>query len=201
MQQGFLTGIEPTRPTLYPGENWFFALRVPIPVAEQIRALAFQLRSQHGLRGLPFEPWQYHVSLQSLVPQSLTTESWLTAGLRAASCVRAAPFTVHMDRAVTLPGGSRESSRRSAFVLTSSGDQDAGIKALRQSLAGSMKAARMKGASQGRFLPHVTMLYDEVRVPQDSVPPISWTATEFVLVHRPEPGAPYEEYDSWSLEG
>lgn len=201
MQQGFLTGIEPARPLLYPGENWFFALRVPEPVAERIRALAFRLRGQHNLRGEPFDLWQYHVFLQSLLPQPLPSESWLTAGLRAGGSVRAAPFAVRFDRALTLPGGSRESSRRSAFVLSARGDGEIGIKSLRNSLGASMKAANLKGASLGRYLPHVAMLYDEVRVPQDTIEPIAWTATEFFLIHRPELRAPYEEIESWSLDG
>jgi len=200
MHQGFLTGIEPTRPLLYPGENWFFALRVPEPTAEQIRTLAFKLRNQHNLHGQPFDLWQYHISLQGLLPQPLPTESWLTAGLRAAGAVRAAPFAVQLDRAVTLPVGSKESSRQSAFVLKASADHDQGIRALRNDLGTNMKLAKLKGASLSRYLPHVTMLYDEKRVPQDSVEPISWMATEFVLIHRPELKAPYEEIEAWPLE-
>ncbi|MBL8518344.1 MAG: 2'-5' RNA ligase family protein [Betaproteobacteria bacterium] len=200
MQQGFLTGIEPLRPLLYPGENWFFALRVPQQAAERIHDLAFRLRNQHNLRGEPFPLWQYHVSLQGLMPQPLRNESWLTAGLRAGGSVRAAPFSVQFDRVVTLPGGSREASRRSACVLTASGDGDLGVRLLRNLLGTSMKTANLKGASLGRFLPHVSMLYDEVRVPQYGVEPIRWTATEFVLIHRPERGAKYEQFESWPLE-
>ncbi|MDX2219977.1 MAG: hypothetical protein SF172_13230 [Burkholderiales bacterium] len=197
--QGTLPGIEsPPQPSRIEG-LWFFALRVPETIASRITDLAAGMRARHGLAGQPLEPVQLHLPLQALQPQPLRNESWLSAGLRAAAAVRRAPFEVSLDRVLTLPAGTSESLMRSACALVGGDERDSGVMRLRDALGEGMREVKLRGARLGRYLPHVALLYDDTAVPQDAVEPISWTATEFVLIHQAHPGAPFIERGRWPL--
>ena len=197
--QAHLPGIEaPPEPSVTAG-LWFFALRVPEAVAARIADLASGLRLRHGLAGPSVEPVQLHLPLQALQPQPLRKGSWLSAGLRAAASVRGAPFEVRLDRVLTLPSGTTEAMLRSACALVGGDERESGVMRLRDALGEGMREARLKGARLGRYLPHVALVYDEAAVPQDAVEPISWTATEFVLIEQAHPGAPFIERGRWAL--
>ena len=53
--------------------------------------------------------------------------------------------------------------------------------AFRRALVTALKASGLK--TDSGFTPHITLLHDDRSVPPKEVKPISWIATEFVLIH------------------
>jgi 2'-5' RNA ligase len=54
--------------------------------------------------------------------------------------------------------------------------------------------------SHPRFIPHVTLLYDEERVARHAVEPITWTVREFALVRSLLGRSEHRILQSWPLD-
>ena len=63
-----------------------------------------------------------------------------------------------------------------------------------------MKVSLGKWVKPG-FTPHVTMLYDRRRVPGQSIEPIGWRVTRFVLVHSLLRKTEHRRLGEWELIG
>jgi 2'-5' RNA ligase len=157
-------------------ERIFFACLPDEKTAARIYALAEALKAEHGLTGNLILPDHLHVTLFHLGDWAALPEEVVRLAKEAAGQVAAAPFDVTFKRAESF----RNRTGIYPFVLTGDAAQWHGLHA---ALGAALKRAGLGGATQGDFQPHVTLVYDKIRIKPFAVGPVSWTAREFVLVH------------------
>lgn len=178
-EQPLLPGFEPAPPAT---DSLFFAVMPEPQAIAPIEALLPGLRKRHGLRGRAAEPARMHVTLHHLgnhagLPQPLVRQA---AEMAQAVAEAAPPFTITFDRVESF-----FKPRNSPLVLRGSDGPGglAGVIAFRQRLAEAMQGAGLGAWVQPRFAPHLTLMYDDRRLPPEAIEPIGWTVREFVLVH------------------
>src|SRR5207244_1145602 len=97
------------------------------------------------------------------------------------------------DRIVSFEGKRKEHP----FVLRG----DAGLAKLvsfRRLLGDAIQSAGLGQVKPG-YVPHVTLLYDQRRVEERPIEPISWTVREFVLIHSLIGQSRYIPLGRWPL--
>ena len=156
------------------GARLFLAIIPDVGTAARIHRLAGVLKRAHKFSGKLIVPERLHVSLFFLGGLS---EPGFEAACAAAAEVRTEPFEVLFDRTASFRGkrGSRP------FVLVG----DKGLQRLesfRRTLGGAMTRCGLRRAANTNFTPHVTLLYDARSAEEYPIEPISWIATEFVLI-------------------
>jgi 2'-5' RNA ligase len=157
----------------------FFAI-VPDAVAiTDIGRLTATLKAQHGMQGRPIADAKLHCTLCNLGDFAGTPDALIARASAAASQVAAAtaPFALNFDTAQTFVNRARNRP----FVLTGS-DGVVGATNLYRNLAGALLKAGIGGNSHS-YTPHVTLLYDDVTSPSQSVAALEWRVREFVLLH------------------
>jgi RNA 2',3'-cyclic 3'-phosphodiesterase len=175
MEQGSLIGFDET-PRLT--DRLFFALLPDSAAAGRIAALQQRLRHELGLKGRPIAVERLHVTLNHLgdhvgLPADIVEQA-RRAGEAAAA---AAPFELTFDRVASFRG--RNSNL--PFVMQGGAGVEAS-KAFQLRLADAMNRAGLGRHIDKRFTPHVTLMYDDRTVPETAVDPVSWVASELVLV-------------------
>ncbi len=192
-EQSFLPGFEAApRPT----DRLFFAIYPDATTAAQIAALAQQLRTQHGLQGKPLKPERFHITLHHLGDYAGLPQDLVAAASMAGASVAAAPFDVTFDRAASFTS----TPRNRPFVLRGDGGL-AALVAFQQSLGEALKKTVLGRWAKPGFTPHVTLLYDDRSVPEQAVPPVAWTAHEFVLLHSLIGQTLHVPLARWPLKG
>jgi 2'-5' RNA ligase len=178
---------EPPKPT----DNVFLGL-FPADTS-RIAELARLLRGRHGLLGRPLATDRFHMTLFCFD---------VRVDLRAVNqaCALAAdttrPFEVELDRVLSFTG--RPGNR--PLVLRGS-DDNAALMSLFERLSAALVESRFSFKRKLRFNPHVTLLYDERSIPEESVEPIRWTVSEFVLVHSLVGRSRYIPLARWTFRG
>lgn len=103
---------------------------------------------------------------------------------------------MRLDRACSFAGPPR----KRPFVLL--GDGGLGqLHTLRDLLGEAMTAQGLGPFVGARFTPHVTLLYDDLRVPETAIEPIEWVAQEFVLVDSLLGQTRHVPLGRWPLKG
>ncbi|OOG39847.1 2'-5' RNA ligase family protein [Polaromonas sp. A23] len=159
-------------------DRLFFAIFPDAGTATQIAGLAQQLREEHGLRGKPLKTERFHVTLHHLGDYAGLPQDLVDVACAAAASIAAAPFDVTFDRAASFS----TAPRNRPFVLRG-GDGVASLIAFQQTLGDALKKTVLGRWAKPAYTPHVTLLYDDRGVPEQPVPAVSWTASEFVLIH------------------
>lgn len=175
-----------------PTDRLFLALRPDADTAAHILALSADLRQQHGLKGRALDAERLHVTLLALgdhvgVPQRLVAD--VQAVL---DTVTAAPLPLCFDRLQCFGRG-----RNNPIVLTAADGLPA-LQAFQQQLVRTL-ATRGLVRPEGTYTPHVTLLYDDRVVATQPVPPVRWTADEFVLVNSHIGQSRHERLMGWPL--
>jgi 2'-5' RNA ligase len=166
-----------------PGRNdcLFLAIFPDIATAARIARLTQRLRVTHRLQGKPLATSRLHVSLYHLGNYCGVPAGIVSAASAAAAAVAAVtpPFAITFDRAVSFSGkpGNRP------FVLKQSGGPDAALATFHRNLGEALGRHGLPFDGTEKFTPHLTLLYDAQGVTEQSIDPVGWTATEFVLVH------------------
>ena len=173
-------------------ERIFFACLPDAATAARIYAQAEDLKREHGFTGTLILPEHLHVTLFHLGDWAALPEEIIKLAKDAAGQVKAAPFEVAFPRAESF----RNSTGIFPFVL--SGDAQE-WSALTTALAAALTRAGLGGATRGEFKPHVTLVYDKVRVKPLKIAPISWTVREFVLVHSVLGKTTHNHLGRWKL--
>lgn len=159
-------------------DRLFFAIFPNAGAAAQIATLAQQLREKNGLSGKPLKTERFHVTLHHLGDYAGLPKDLVEVACAAAAGIRAAPFNVTFDRAASFS----TAPRNRPFVLRG----DDGVVPLitfQQTLGDALKKTVLGRWAKPAYTPHVTLLYDDRSVPEQTVPAVSWTASEFVLIH------------------
>ena len=191
MTQLSLAGIEgaPART-----DGLFFAA-IPTPqAAAQIEQRAEDFCREFGLKGRSLGKDRFHITLYYLGAHAGMPQGVVAKASETAASIRMPPFEVSFDSVVSF---SDKSGTR-PLVLCSSKNL-AALNAFQQALSTAIRKAGLHHWTQPRFTPHVTLLYDTRRVPEQAVEPISWTVDEFVLVHSLIGRSRHETLARWPL--
>lgn len=153
--------------------------------------LAEQLCAKHGLKGRPRAAASLHVTMHFVGDFHHISDSVVqTAGMAAAQAVATTcPFEVTFDYVKSF--ANRPHHRPCVLV----GNNNAALASLRRRLVTAF------GKHDDHFTPHVTLLYDDVLVPEESVDPVRWSVSELVLVHNVIGKGCYQALGRWALQG
>jgi 2'-5' RNA ligase len=173
-QQLSLAGIE--EPPVRTDGLFFAALPTP-EAAAQIEKRAQDFRRELGLNGHPLAADLFHITLYYLGAHAGVPQGIFAKASETAATIKMAPFEVTFDRVVSF--GGKSASRP---LVLSSGKPLAALNAFQLALSTAIRKAGLLQWTQPSFVPHVTLLYDGRRVPEQEIEPISWTVREFVLV-------------------
>jgi 2'-5' RNA ligase len=172
-----------------PIDRLFLAVLPDAGTAARIGQTARHLRVSHGLSGRPLQPEHFHVALCQ-VETGIGLTSRLVDEVRACAASVAMPsFQVCFDRAESFGNG--------ALVLRGT-DGTIGLDVLQQRLSDALDGEPRKARP---FTPHVTLLRDSHRVPEQRIEPIEWTVREVVLLHSQLGRALHRPLERWSLTG
>ncbi|MBS0454980.1 MAG: 2'-5' RNA ligase family protein [Proteobacteria bacterium] len=161
-------------------ERLFLAVRPDAATAQRIESLAQELRRKHGLRGKSLGPERFHVTLHLIGDFAGGVPAQVLAGaLDAASPVaaRTSPFPIGLG---TVASFTRKRRNMPLVLLAEEGGQ--GLGQLQQELVAALAAVDLAGRIEPRFTPHLTLLYDDRPLAAQAVEPLSWRASELLLV-------------------
>jgi RNA 2',3'-cyclic 3'-phosphodiesterase len=173
-------------------ERIFFAALPNAETAARIYARAEDFQREHGFTGTLILPEHLHVTLFHLGDWASLPDEIVKLAKDAAEQVKAAPFEVAFPRAESF----RNSTGVFPFVLTGDAKE---WRALHTSLSAALTKVGLGGATRGEFKPHVTLVYDKVRVKPFKIAPLSWTVREFVLVHSVLGKTAHYHLGRWTL--
>lgn len=175
-----------------PSHALFFAVKPDAATVGKVLALGRRLREQHALKGRLFEAGRLHVTLHFFGRFPTLDDAFVQALCRAADEVRATPFSLRFDSV----GSFRRSSNAPLVMRTA--EDPSGVKALHRQLAAALARHGFGDRLEHRFVPHLTLLYDDRSLPEHEVDPIEWTVNSFQLVHS-ETGQGHRMLHEWSL--
>lgn len=158
-------------------DRLFFALFPSATATARIYALQQDLRVRHGLWGRPIAMNRLHVTLAHLGDYASLPNDIVAKARDVAGRIDAAPIDVTFETALSFTGRPRNRP----FVLQGKTGTE-GVKAFQRQLGVAMKACGL-GRFARPYTPHMTLLYDTAGVTEHQIDPLTWTATEFVLVH------------------
>lgn len=192
--QSSFPGFEEAKPT----DRLFLALFPPPAIALEIAELAARIRASHGLRGRPLEAARFHITLNHLgdyagVPPGVVRQASAAAAETAAA---AQSFAVSFDRAESFA-----SMPRNRPLVLRGGEGLSALMAFHQSLGMALRKANLGQWAKPGYTPHVTLLYDDSLLGATPVPPVTWTAGEFVLVHSLLGETRHVHLARWPLSG
>jgi 2'-5' RNA ligase len=167
-----------------------------VSTAARMAALAWRCRREYGLSAKPLPTSRFHVSLVSFgeFDERETAEALAVRARDALANFSAGPFVVMLDRVESFSG------RDHRYALVLRGDDGVvGLEMLYQKLGIAMRWAGFKLPLN--FTPHLTLSYDNYRIKERFVEPISWTVREFELVLSLVGETKYEVRGRWQLRG
>jgi len=173
-KQATLDGFAPPQPT----DRLFLAVQPDAAATARIAALAQALRDDHRARGRPLDEARLHVTLQYFGAFAGLPEGLVATIADVVDGIALRAFEVAFDHAASFDGGAR----RRPWVLRGSEAGLARLQALHAVLGGGLAAAGVRVEGHARFLPHLTLLYEDRALPRQAVDPIAWTVRELVLV-------------------
>jgi 2'-5' RNA ligase len=175
-----------------PRHRLFFGIWPDVGAIDRLIPLMARLRDDKIMPGKPVDADRLHVTLHHLgdfsdqMPPSLVPSASM-----AAATVRMQPFNVTFDRV----GGTR-----GQFLLRAS-DGSAALMEFRQTLSAALIKAGLRGRVGTAFNPHMTLSYDFSDIPEQSVDPISWTVSQFVLIESLLGKHQHIGRGSWPIRG
>jgi 2'-5' RNA ligase len=172
-----------------PTDRLFLAVLPDEETAARIGEKARHLRISHGLTGKGVRPDHFHVTLCHVGDGIGLPPDVVDRVKERAASVAMPSFRVCFDRA--------ESFKNGALVLRGD-DGTIGLEILQQRLSDALDGQPRRARA---FTPHVTLLRDSHRVPEQRIEPIEWTVREIVLVHSLLGRTTHRHIGRWSLTG
>ncbi|MBY3037547.1 2'-5' RNA ligase family protein [Rhizobium laguerreae] len=178
------------------GHRLFFALCPPAAVERQAGSIADDYGKTFSLSAKP-RLTTLHVTIIGIDDYEELPEDAVIAARQAGATVEGAPITITFDRILSF----RREGRARPLVLCGEG----GLKPLTRlhvQLGVGMHNAGLRHNISRDFTPHMTLLYDRKTVPPARLDtPVSWTASEFLLIHSILGKTEYRIIDRWPLLG
>jgi 2'-5' RNA ligase len=169
------------------------------PDADAVRSICVlqnELRDRFALTG-KFRPSHIlHVTLHHLGDHAERPERIIQKVREAcpAALERQASFDVTFDRIRSFPG--RPGNLPLVLVKP---DGNAELMKLHRRLITALAAHRLAAPRDLQFVPHVTLLYDRLSVPEHPAPPIGWRLREIRLILSHLGQTRYEPVQTWTL--
>ena len=178
-------------------DRLFFAIFPDPAVAKRVASLALQQRFGHGLRGRPLDISRFHVTLHHIGDYEGPPPSDIVdKACAAAASIAALPFDVGFDRVMSFD----RKARANPFVLRADANV-AAVMAFQKAVVAAVNRAPFGRPAERSFTPHMTLLYDELSVPPQTVETIHWTVRELVLVHSLLGKTVHKHLGCWPLLG
>uniref|UniRef100_UPI003CF297EE 2'-5' RNA ligase family protein n=1 Tax=Pararhizobium sp. DWP1-1-3 TaxID=2804652 RepID=UPI003CF297EE len=172
--------------------NLFLALVPKREVALQAVETGRDIARRYGLSKSPRPHELMHVSLNGIGKYQDFPDDIVFAISAAMATVKAAPFEVNFDRAMSFAGAKA--------VVLANAIRSEEMMDLHVQLAKEMWAVGLNFTYNPRFMPHMTVFYDETPVPEHMLAePVRWIAREFVLIRSLIGKSEYEYLDRWPL--
>lgn len=190
---GAALGVGSARPT----DRLFFAVFPDEATAGRVAAVARQLRAELGLHGKVLREERLHVTLHHLGDHVGLPGALVQSACAAGCAIGGGPgFEVAFDRAGTL--GKRRKNQ--PFVLRA-GAGAAALAQFQQRLGAALHHVGLSEWVEERFVPHLTLLYDNRCMQAMPVDPLGWWVNEFRLVRSLLGQSRYICLARWSLQG
>lgn len=174
--------------------NLFLAVVPDRDVALEAVEIGRQLSKRQGLSRGPRPHELMHVSLNGIGKYADFPEDVIFAVSAAMSTVNAMPFELTFDRVAHFANAN-------AVVLTNAIRSEE-MMDLHVQLAKEMWAVGLTFTYNPRFMPHMTLFYDEGPVSEEVLAvPLRWIVREFVLIRSHIGRSEYEYLDRWPLLG
>jgi RNA 2',3'-cyclic 3'-phosphodiesterase len=164
-------------------ERLFFALKPDVPTCAAIAETARALRRDLQLSGTLLAEERLHVTLHHLgdheqLPEELVSRARSAADdIVALRCFK--PFVLTLGSAFSFPprGGPTPLAARVDGDLST-------LFAFWETLGKYLRHAgvAIRKNTRANFVPHVTLMYGDHAKSTTSIPPISWTVRDFVLI-------------------
>jgi 2'-5' RNA ligase len=179
-----------------PTDGLFFAIFPDLQASASLAREAWQLRTKHELLGRPLRADRFHVTLHHFGCYHGLRRDFVAMAREAAGEIMAAPFSVTFDRAMSFGHGPED------WLLVLRGDDRLeALKNFRNDLGASLWNSGFGRKIVKRFTPHVSLIYEHRRVAEQQIEPVTWTVTEFVLVHSLLGQTQHIELGRWPLRG
>jgi 2'-5' RNA ligase len=169
----------------------FFAILPDAAVAAEISKFGVWLDRQYGIHGDPLITDRLHITLHVLGEWDERPDELIDIAKRVGDLVKAAPFEVVFDRAMTFNTSSNP------YVLRVSQDTDQYIRDFWLNLG--MEIANVRPFREPLFTPHMTLSYKGNVTVEHAIEPIRWTAREFVLINSHVGRTYHEHVGRWPL--
>jgi RNA 2',3'-cyclic 3'-phosphodiesterase len=181
--------------SILPASSVFFALYPDPHTARRLGRLAWYLRHKHRLNGRPLADRRLHISLCNISDHAWPTSKAAAAIGEAMATITMPPFLVAFNEATSFNGGHKP-----PVVLVGS-DGVAGLMLFQRELVAALGNTGIGRRKPRPYNPHVTLLYDERRIPDQPIEPISWMVREFVLVCSLQGQGRHIPLARWPLRG
>jgi len=167
------------------GHNLYFAVQ---PAAEERHRIADLIASLR-IGGVPVRLDRLHITTLSLVHDDVLPAALAQEAAEIAASISMPAFRVVFDRLV---GGNR-----SALLLPS--EPLEGLRMFRERLGFALMRAGIPFRQNGKFTPHMTLLYGGQPLPEQEIEPISWLVEDVVLIDTLVGGKKHVEVGRWPL--
>lgn len=184
------------RPPSRPTDRLFLGVFLDLDAAERAANLSRSLRKELNLKGRLLPPEHLHITLHHIDDYAGLPPRIVAAICDAAATVGMGRFEVEFDRVASFSG--RPGNRP---LVLRGGDGLAELMRFQRGLGAAITRAGVGRPVASKFTPHVTLLYDDIRVEERAVEPIRWTVNEFILVHSLLGKTRHVPLARWSLGG
>jgi 2'-5' RNA ligase len=161
-----------------PKDRLFLGIFPDKPAQAAIADVVQGLLREHGLRGQPFHPSRFHLTVHHLGDYAELQPELIDAALTAIGRIATPAWEITLDHVSSFRG------RRKHPIVLRCPDVHTGVHALWHESRAQLAAAGFAPWLQHDFTPHLTMLYgDRLLSMPIPIEPIAWTVRELVLVH------------------
>lgn len=178
------------------GINYFFAVMPDAPTRSDIAGVGERLRKTHRVSGTSVNVDNLHLTICPMGKPERLRQPLETALLAAAAEVCVKSFDAALDSVM------RFSVRNDHFPLVLCADSatSAATLNLRKAIAAAQLGVGLQVSGVSSFLPHVTLLHGHaVDTIEESITPIHWRVSEFVLIRSFFGESRYEVVGRWPL--
>ncbi|MGH8163243.1 MAG: 2'-5' RNA ligase family protein, partial [Rhodanobacteraceae bacterium] len=148
-----------------------------------------------GLRGKPLPAARLHVTLHHLGDYAGLPSGLIATAKEVAARVAMPAFEVTFDSASSFAGRPRQRP----LVLRGDEVGVAALQSLQRALGDAMTAAGLSRHVERKFVPHITLLYDDKLLAPMSIERVAWTVCEFALMHSLIGRRDYRMLGRWPL--